>query len=119
MKIKLAQAAIRLGIHKQTMWSYIRQGKIPATKTNTNRWFADTIDIDKLIGEASYIEEQGVALYARVSSSENKADLERQAVRLMAFANARGWRVVRVEKEIASGVNDQRPKIIIITQGCI
>jgi predicted site-specific integrase-resolvase len=112
MKLKLTEAAKKLGIHKQTLWGYIKIGKIPATKTPTNRWYVDTTDIDKFIGESTFIQEQGVALYARISSSENKEDLERQVNRLVGFANARGWRVVRIEKEIASGVNDQRPKLL-------
>ena len=38
--------------------------------------------------------------------------MERQTDRLVQFANSRGWRVVRIEKEVASGVNDQRPKLL-------
>lgn len=57
---------------------------------------------------------KGVAIYARVSSSENRDDLDRQAERMVQFANSRGWRVVRLEKEVASGVNDQRPKLLAL-----
>jgi len=46
-----------------------------------------------------------------VSVHEAKDDLERQAQRLLDYAAARGYRVVRVVKEVGSGVNDRRPKL--------
>lgn len=52
----------------------------------------------------------GVGLYARVSSHDQKPDLERQTARLSAWAAKAGHRVVRVESEIASGMNGARSK---------
>ena len=112
MKHKLTDAAKQLGLHKQTVWNYIKDGQIKATKTKNNRWYIDQTEIDNYMGSAKIQSDQGVAIYARVSSSENKDDLERQTDRLVQFANSRGWRVVRIEKEVASGVNDQRPKVL-------
>ncbi len=51
------------------------------------------------------------AIYARVSSHPQKDDLDRQAERLVTYANARGYQVVAVVKEVASGVNDNRPRL--------
>ena len=112
MKHKLTDAAKQLGLHKQTVWNYIKDGQIKATKTKNNRWYIDQTEIDNYMGSAKIQSDQGVAIYARVSSSENKDDLERQTDRLVQFANSRGWRVVRIEKEVARGVNDQRPKLL-------
>jgi putative resolvase len=112
MKYKLSQAAVKMGIHKQTLWGKIKSGEVTAFKTKNNRWYVDESEIDRYIGASKTNLDQGVAIYARVSSSENKEDLERQTDRLVAFANARGWRVTRIEKEVASGVNDQRPKLL-------
>ena len=50
-------------------------------------------------------------VYARVSSSENKKDLDNQANRVSQFCNAKGWIVHEVIKEYASGLNDSRPKL--------
>jgi putative resolvase len=50
----------------------------------------------------------GVGLYARVSSHDQKADLERQVARLAEWAAGAGHRVVRVESEIASGMDGSR-----------
>src|SRR5215467_9263655 len=52
---------------------------------------------------------QKVVVYARVSSAENRKNLEGQAERVAAFCAARGWQVHKVVKECGSGVNDQRP----------
>lgn len=52
----------------------------------------------------------GLGLYARVSSHDQKSDLERQVSRLSEWAAKAGHRVVRVEAEIASGVNGARSK---------
>jgi len=51
-------------------------------------------------------------IYSRVSSSENKSNLESQAERLMQFCNAKGWVVKEVIKECASRLNDNRPKLL-------
>ena len=53
-------------------------------------------------------------MYARVSSSENKDNLERQAERLISWCNAQGWGVSKVVKECGSGINDQRPKFLAL-----
>jgi putative resolvase len=52
----------------------------------------------------------GLGLYARVSSHDQKADLERQVARLSAWAATAGHRVVRVEAEVGSGMNGSRGK---------
>jgi predicted site-specific integrase-resolvase len=53
-------------------------------------------------------------VYARVSSSENKPNLESQADRVCQFCSAKGWVVNEIVKECASGLNDERPKLMKI-----
>lgn len=52
--------------------------------------------------------EGGAALYARVSSADQKADLDRQVARLSEFAATKQLRVIDVVKEIGSGLNGHR-----------
>ncbi len=52
-----------------------------------------------------------VWIYCQVSSPDKKNDLERQAERCTIFANARGYEIMSVTKEIASGMNDSRKKL--------
>lgn len=53
-----------------------------------------------------------IALYARVSSADQKSDLERQVQRLRDYAAANGYQVAKEVTEIASGLNDNRPKFL-------
>ena len=57
-----------------------------------------------------------VAIYARVSSHEHRANLERQAERLEDYCAARGYQVSKVVKEIGSGVNDNRAKFLALLE---
>ena len=53
-----------------------------------------------------------VALYARVSSADQKEDLERQMHRLKDYAASKGYQVKKVVSDLASGLNDQRPVLM-------
>jgi len=53
-----------------------------------------------------------IALYARVSSADQKSELERQVHRLRDYAAARGYQVAKEVTEIASGLNESRPKFL-------
>lgn len=55
-----------------------------------------------------------VVVYTRVSSAENKANLDSQAERLVAYCTVRGYQVSKVVKEIGSGVNDNRPTFLAL-----
>ncbi|WP_233220795.1 recombinase family protein [Chlorogloea sp. CCALA 695] len=51
---------------------------------------------------------KGVVIYTRVSSSENKSNLNSQAERLESYCTAKGYQIVRIVKEVGSQVNDNR-----------
>jgi len=52
-----------------------------------------------------------VVIYTRVSSSENKDNLDRQAERLEQYAIAKGYQIYKIIKEVGSGVNDNRKQL--------
>lgn len=52
-----------------------------------------------------------VVTYARVSSSENKDNLDSQSERLRNYANAKGYKIYKEIKEIGSGLNDERKQL--------
>jgi predicted site-specific integrase-resolvase len=56
-------------------------------------------------------EEKGVIIYARVSSSENKKNLNEQLKRLRDFSSAKGYKIIKEVKEIGSGLNDKRQQL--------
>jgi predicted site-specific integrase-resolvase len=57
---------------------------------------------------------QRVAIYARVSSTQNTGTLASQAQRLVAYCAARGYQVAKVVKEVGPGINDSRPKLLAL-----
>mgnify|MGYP001045474802 CR=1 FL=1 len=55
--------------------------------------------------------DEKVVIYCRVSSSENKNNLETQKERLINYCAARGYKIHKIITEIGSGINDDRPKL--------
>ena len=102
MKYKISRYAKLHGVTYRTIWNWVKLGKLDYEKDITGHiWIIE--------GEKS--KEKTYAVYARVSSPENKENLDRQADRLISYCNARGYRVKKVVKEIGSGLNDERPKL--------
>jgi predicted site-specific integrase-resolvase len=58
--------------------------------------------------------EGGTALYARVSSADQKNDLDRQIARLSEYAASNDLRVIEVVKEVGSGLNGHRRAMLRI-----
>lgn len=103
MKYKVSQYAKKYGVSIRTVWNWMYSGRLKTERTETNRILIIE-DEDKRTNDA-------VAIYARVSSSENKDNLERQKQRLLDYCSARGYKVLRVVTEVGSGLNDKRPKL--------
>lgn len=106
---KLSTVAKKLGVSKQTLWNWKYAGKIEFHKIGSLNYI-DNETFNTLLG----IEEkkvESVAIYARVSSTENKSNLETQKQRLISYCNARGYKVDHVITEFGSGLNDKRPKL--------
>jgi putative resolvase len=55
-----------------------------------------------------------MVLYARVSSHDQKTDLERQLPRLRDYASVQGWVIAKEITEIGSGLNGKRKKLLIL-----
>lgn len=109
--MKLSSYAKELGIHYNTAYRMFQRGQIAGYQLPTG-----TVIIEEPVAQSVISEPrpQLVAIYARVSSSENKQHLDTQAERLISWCNAQGWSVSKVVKECGSGVNDQRPKFLAL-----
>ncbi|WP_438822895.1 IS607 family transposase [Nostoc favosum] len=105
--MKLSDYAKTLGISYLTAWRHYKAGKIPYP---TEQLPTGTVIVDydpKKISRGVV----KVAIYARVSSAENKDNLDRQAERLSQYAIAKGYQIAYVIKEVGSGLNDNRKKL--------
>lgn len=107
--IKLSKLAKDLNVTKVTLWNWKNKGLINFIKVGSMN-YVSVDDYNKLLGIQS-TKTQKVVVYARVSSSENKSNLESQKNRLVAYCNAKGYSVSAVVTEIGSGLNDNRPKL--------
>ncbi len=90
-----------MGVTYQTAYQWWKVGQLDAYQ-----WPTGTI-----IVREPQTATTGVALYARVSSADEKDDVTRQLQRLRDYAAARGYQVVAEVPEIASSLNDERPKL--------
>ena len=101
MKYKISQYAKLERVTYRTIWNRIKKGLLE-TETTPNGHILVVVDENK---------EQRVAVYCRVSSSENKSNLERQKERLLSYCAAKGYIVDKVVCEVGSGLNDNRKKL--------
>ena len=106
--MKLSTYAKQLGISYQTAWRLFKDGKLNAYQLPTG-----TVIVRE---EESQGSEQSVAIYCRVSSSENKGNLESQKKRLLDYCAAKGYKVSRVITEVGSGINDTRKQWLSLLQ---
>lgn len=102
--VKLAEWARMSGIHPQTAYRWFRQDRMPVP---ARRLASGTIWVDT----APAGESGRVVVYARVSSHDQRADLDRQVARVTEWATSNGHRVSDVACEVGSGMNGNRPKL--------
>ncbi|QIV79615.1 IS607 family transposase [Mycolicibacterium frederiksbergense] len=102
--MKLAEWARASGVHPQTAYRWFREGRMPVP---ARRLESGTIWVDAAAsGEAGR-----TVVYARVSSHDQRADLDRQVARLTDWATSNGHVVGEVVTEVGSGLNGKRPKL--------
>jgi putative resolvase len=101
LSMKLSDYAKQTGVTYKTAWQWWKAGQLDAYQLPTGT----------IIVRESRVSAAGVALYARVSSADQKDDAVRQMQRLREYAAARGYQVVAEVTEIASGLTDERPKL--------
>jgi putative resolvase len=102
--MKLSQWAQKNNYTYRGAYNVFRRGMIPHSKQLATGTIV--IDDEKLPSKPEHN-----IVYARVSSSENKSNLDSQSNRVSQYCNAKGWVVHEVIKECASGLNDTRPKL--------
>jgi putative resolvase len=81
--MKLSDYAKSKGISYRTAWRMWKKGELKATQLPSG-----TVVIDNSVPAT-----QGVVIYARVSSAENKSNLESQAERLTRYCEAKGYQI--------------------------
>jgi putative resolvase len=98
--VKIGEASALLGVTPQTLRKWEETGELlPERRSKTGTRY---YDINKLAGINN--EGQPTVCYARVSSHDQKEDLNRQQALLEAYCAAKGWRC-EVIRDLGSGMN--------------
>jgi len=103
--MKLSVWAALQGISYKTAWRMWKAGTLPVP--------SEQLPTGTVIVHASKVA-NGVAIYARVSSTDQKNDLDRQLVRLTDYAMANKMTIVSAVKEIGSGLNGHRKTLLTL-----
>ncbi len=106
LTVNLTEWARSQGVHPQTAYRWFRNGTLPVPAVRVN---ARTVLISPESSQSS--PQQALGLYARVSSHDQRGDLDRQVARLSEWAAKAGHLVARVEAEVGSGMNGSRSNL--------
>jgi predicted site-specific integrase-resolvase len=113
--VSSGRAKAMLGISFSTLVRWDKEGKLKAERTPTNRRMYKLSDIktyNPLGMHKEPIKLKTVA-YARVSSYDQKKDLERQAQVLEMYCSANGWKYELI-KDLGSGMNYNKKGLSIL-----
>jgi predicted site-specific integrase-resolvase len=102
--MKSAEVLKLLKITRQTLTSYIKTGKITATKLGNGYYDYDDDSIYKFLNRDDRIN----VIYGRVSTYKQKNDLANQILNLINFCNQNKIKYTKIFQEIASGVDFDR-----------
>src|SRR5690242_430574 len=103
--MKLSAWAKANGLAYKTAWRMWRDGRLPVPAEQLP---TGTV----IVHPPAAAPADAVALYARVSSGDQRGDLERQLGRLADYASRERMTVVQAVSEVGSGLNGHRPKIM-------
>lgn len=109
--MRVREWARREGFNEQTVWQWCRENRMPVPFERMNTGTIIIHDPKYENQPAAPTANGRTVCYARVSSSDQKDDLQRQADRLKAFAVGMGVEHPEIVTETGSGVNGNRRKL--------
>ncbi len=92
----------------RTFKRWVSEGRIQVVRTPTGRIRIPYSEVERILGEKPETREARAVIYACVSSSDQKTDLERQVQYLTQYCSAKGYRVVDVLSDVASDLKTNR-----------
>jgi predicted site-specific integrase-resolvase len=105
--VNLADWAETQGVSRQTAYQWFRAGKLPVPARRVGRLI--------LVEAPSEAKTRAITVvYARVSSTDQRSDLDRQVARVTVWATGQGMAVDRVVTEVGSAWNADRKKFLTL-----
>ena len=99
-----------LGVSVKTLQRWDREGILKANRTPTDRRYYTYAQYLQFKGIQTAQDRRDVVIYARVSTRNQKDDLQNQVEFLKQFCNAKGMIVNQCMEEFGSGLNYNRKK---------
>ncbi|PBA69128.1 IS607 family transposase [Mycobacterium avium] len=106
--MNLATWAERNGVARVTAYRWFHSGRLPVPAQRVGR----LILVNDAIAETA--QRRRTAVYARVSSADQKADLDRQVARVTEWATTEQIPVDKVVTEVGSALNGHRRKFLAL-----
>ena len=105
--MRLTDWGRQFGLDRRATWQMMKGGRLPGDLVveRVGHIYYVRIPEDEVPADKTF-------LYARVSSSDQSADLVRQAERLQRFAQSKGWPVDEMVMEAGSGLDGGRRKLL-------
>jgi excisionase family DNA binding protein len=97
----------RLGISYSTLSRWVREGRIRAIRTAGGKFRIPESEVRRIAEGLVISREVRAVIYARVSSADQKSDLERPIQYLIQYCSSKGFRVVDVLSDVASGLKTE------------
>ena len=97
-----------IGISVKTLQRWDREGVLKANRTPTDRRYYTYDQYLQFKGIKTKEDTRQTVIYARVSTKNQKDDLQNQVTFLRQFCNARGMIVDQCIEEYGSGLNAER-----------
>lgn len=102
--VKLSEWARINGVSRQSATRWFHAGVLPVA---ARQLATGTILVEEPPRAAA-----GVAVYSRVSSADQRGDLDRQVARLVEHVTSRAMAPTKVVSEVGSGLNGHRAKLL-------
>ena len=105
------EACQRLGISYPTLARWVREGRIKAVRTAGGKYRIPESEVRRIAEGAPVSSEVRAVIYSRVSPSQ-RGDLEGQIQYLRQYCSSRGYKVVDVLSDVASGLRADRQGLL-------
>ena len=109
--MNLREWALSQGVHPQTAYKWFREGKLPVPARKMGKLI--------LVGDLADRPAQHrgrTVVYARVSSADQKPDLDRQVARVISWGTEHGYEIGQVATEVGSALNGKRRKFLALLE---
>ena len=104
--LRVGEAAEMLGVSASTLRRWEREGTLVPERTRGNQRLYNRIHLRRYQKKLEHQSKQTIA-YARVSSHDQKGDLERQKLVLESYCASQGWQYETIA-DLGSGMNYEK-----------